>query len=219
MDITRKMFQQQWSPKFGTKNPELMDMPFWKLMVRNKEPAYWARNYFGTQGGYPVWCFHRFGTSETHLPDGRVIYIAGEHEDFYDADFNIYNDVIVFDSGGEITIWGYPEAVFPPTDFHSATLVGRHIYIIGCLGYMGTRVPGYTPVYTLNTTTFKIKRIETSGENPGWIFEHHAELDKSETRINIRGGKLTTKEHEDKLTDNHWEYQLDLKSLRWKKFA
>jgi len=29
------------------------------------------------------------------LPDGRVVYIGGEHEDFNDDDFFIYNDVVV----------------------------------------------------------------------------------------------------------------------------
>ena len=43
----------------------------------------------------PVWCFSRFGTSLTELPDGRFVQIGGEHEDFYDPDFCIYNDVTV----------------------------------------------------------------------------------------------------------------------------
>jgi hypothetical protein len=27
-------------------------------------------------------------------------------------------------------VYGYPESVFPPTDFHTATLVGEFIYVI-----------------------------------------------------------------------------------------
>ena len=43
----------------------------------------------------PFWSWQRFGRTSTALPDGRVIHIAGEHEDFYDPDFCIYNDVMV----------------------------------------------------------------------------------------------------------------------------
>ena len=35
------------------------------------------------------------GRSTVWLPDGRVVLIAGEHEDSYDPDFCIYNDVVV----------------------------------------------------------------------------------------------------------------------------
>jgi hypothetical protein len=42
-----------------------------------------------------VFSFHRFGRTETQLPDGRIVYIGGEHEDFYNCDFFIYNDVVV----------------------------------------------------------------------------------------------------------------------------
>ncbi|MEZ4617437.1 MAG: hypothetical protein R2867_18265 [Caldilineaceae bacterium] len=53
--------------------------------------------------------------------------------------------MIVIHADLSIDIYGYPLAIFQPTDFHSATLVGNHIYIIGCLGYHGTltwRPPG-----------------------------------------------------------------------------
>ncbi len=43
----------------------------------------------------PVWCFERYGQSITCLPDGRFVQIGGEHEDSYDRDFCIYNDVFV----------------------------------------------------------------------------------------------------------------------------
>ena len=74
-----------------------------------------------------MWCFDRFGTSKTALEDGRTVHIGGEHEDFYDPDFHIYNDVIVVSSSGQVAIYGYPLEAFPPIDFHSATLVGKTI--------------------------------------------------------------------------------------------
>src|SRR6185312_15079372 len=101
-----------------------------------------------------------------------VVQVAGEHEDFYDEDFCIYNDVFVHSRDGGIRIFGYPESVFPPTDFHTATLIGEYIYLIGSLGYSGHRRYGTTPVYRLHTGTFKIEPLETTGAAPGWLYEH-----------------------------------------------
>lgn len=71
--------------------------------------------------------------SSTRLRNGREIYIAGEHEDWYDPDFYIYNDVIVIHPNLEIQIYGYPRTVFRATDFHSATLVqDESIYTPPC---------------------------------------------------------------------------------------
>ncbi|KAL2128968.1 hypothetical protein VTI74DRAFT_8407 [Chaetomium olivicolor] len=44
---------------------------------------------------HPVFCFSLFGRTETRLPDGRIVYIGGEHEEFYDHDFCIYSEVVV----------------------------------------------------------------------------------------------------------------------------
>jgi hypothetical protein len=49
---------------------------------------------------------------------GSVVEIGGEHEDWYDPDFSIYNDVFVYDGRGKIQIYSYPEKEFPPADFH-----------------------------------------------------------------------------------------------------
>ena len=68
----------------------------------------------------PMWCFERFGQSTTPLGAVTVL-IGGEHEDHYDPDFHIYNDLVVIAPGGGTEIYGYPRSVFPPTDFHSAT--------------------------------------------------------------------------------------------------
>jgi hypothetical protein len=61
--------------------------------------------------------------AKEQLPDGRVISVGGEHKDFCDPHFYIENLVAVFDQG-EIRMYGYPTAVFSPTDCHTATLVG-----------------------------------------------------------------------------------------------
>ena len=83
----------------------------------------------------PGWCFDRFGQSTTVLPDGREVLIAGEHEDYYDPDFFIYNDVVVRAPDGKVAIYGYSKEAFPPTDFHTATLLPDSIVLIGSLGY------------------------------------------------------------------------------------
>src|SRR5262249_3800363 len=136
----------------------------------------------------PIWCAQRFGQSLTFLPDGRVVQIGGEHEDWYDPDFCIYNDVFVHGADGSVTIHGYPEEAFPPTDFHTATLDGDHIYIIGSLGYQGTRRFGETPIYRLDVNTFRMEQLAATGEAPGWISRHRAIL-ISAHEIQISGGK------------------------------
>ena len=112
----------------------------------------------------------------TTARDGRILLIAGEHEDYYDPDFYIYNDVVVRHPDGRIDIFGYPRDVFPPTDFHTATLVGNDIVIIGSLGYLEERKPATTPVTVLDLETFTISKVVTSGPAPGWIHYHEAPL-------------------------------------------
>ena len=154
------------------------------------------------------------------LPDGSRVLIAGEHEDWYDPDFHIYNDVVVIRPGKEpdqeIEIYGYPREVFRPTDFHSATLVGDAIYIVGCLGYWGTQTPGTTPVLRLDLKTFAIAPIPTSGDLPGWIYEHKATYVPEHNAIRVRGGKVLLR-FEGKRTrrQNRKTYWLDLATNTW----
>lgn len=86
-------------------NPTKIDKPFWKYMIgRGCDDAWHARRRLGglSPGEVrPVFCFNRFGRTETLLPDGRVVFIGGEHEDFYDPDFFIYNDVVVVRGHGD----------------------------------------------------------------------------------------------------------------------
>ncbi|KAJ4289991.1 hypothetical protein N0V88_006792 [Collariella sp. IMI 366227] len=82
-------------------NPTKIDRPYYKFMIANgSKNAYQTRKMFDMIATTswiqrPLFCFQRFGRTETRLPDGRIVYIAGEHEDFYDPDFYIYNDVVV----------------------------------------------------------------------------------------------------------------------------
>ena len=126
--------------------------------------------------------------STTQLQDNSWVQIAGEHEDSYDPDFCIYNDVVVHDGNGNAQFYVYPPDVFPPTDFHSATLVDGAIVLIGNLGYDESRQPGQTQVLRLDLTDFSIGRIDTTGPRPGWISSHRARLDGD--RIVVWGGKV-----------------------------
>src|SRR5687767_503933 len=136
MQLTPQQFLEQYAAARGTGNPQRLHVPLWEELVRSGETAYAAGTRYGSRA--PTrdagWCFDRFGMSRTRLPDGRIVCIGGEHEDHYDPDFFIYNDAIVIGPGGAVEIYGYAPDAFPPTDFHSATLVGDAIYVIGGLG-------------------------------------------------------------------------------------
>ncbi len=204
--------------RFGQTNPELTNDPFWMEMIRSGANAWSATQHFKDRAAAPdkpVWCADRFGQSLTLLPDGRIIEIGGEHEAWYDPDFAIYNDVFLHDGRGGIQIYSYPETDFPPTDFHTATLVGRYVYIIGSLGYENTRKYGTTPVYRLSLDDFHIEAVNTTGEMPGWIYGHRASLMEG-SRIRVSGGKVCDMEGEDEQhAPNTQEYILDLERMEW----
>jgi hypothetical protein len=223
LSSTFEEYQSQKSPRFGSSNPERMDLPFWRDMIRNGCDAYTARLAFNDtdricQSG-PVWCYKRFGSSLTPLPDGRHVQIGGEHEDYYDPDFCIYNDVVIHDGKGGFQIFGYPREVFPPTDFHTATLCGDRLYIIGCLGYMDQRRSGSTPVYRLMLESWRIEAVNTTGDMPGWIFEHRASFDAERNAIVLSGGEIhrISEAGDPELVPNEGEFELDLAHLSWRR--
>jgi hypothetical protein len=201
-------------------NPERMSFRFWEAMIRSGVSAYHARQRFAATDEpphAPGWCANRFGQSLTLLPDGRAIQIGGEHEDYYDPDFCIYNDVFVFEADGTITIYGYPKDVFPPTDFHTANLLDDSIYIIGSLGYAGQRRPGETPVFRLNLGSFRIDRLDTQGDNPGWIYNHRsAAQDANEIRV-WSGTVVSMSDRGETHDENPGVFVLNLKTLRWRR--
>jgi ankyrin repeat protein len=220
LQVSRDEYLVGKERRFGSANPEVIEVPFWKAMVRSGVIAYRARDAFDDNQYFrdaPVWCFHRFGKSITELPDGRFVEIAGEHEASYDPDFCIYNDVIVHHGGGKFDILGYPREVFPPTDFHSATLVGDSIYIIGSIGYVGERLHGETPVYRLHCGTFAMAKVETTGEKPGWISGHRASL-KGESEIVLSGGEVcVVVDGAEESIENPDSYVLNLVDRTWRR--
>ena len=199
-----------------------MSNPVWNWLVRSPMSAYQAATYFKQAGGWPVqprWCCDRMGQSSTKLADGREVLIGGEHEDHYDPDFYIYNDVIIKHNDDRIEILGYPEEVFVPTDFHSATLIDDEskILILGNLGYPADRQPGTTQVLSLELDSREIRPIVTTGECPGWIHDHQAVLDSSGSSILISGGKVHRRDS--KLLENIDDWRLDLTRWRWERLT
>lgn len=219
LPVTRETYEEGRLPRFGQSNPERMPLPFWEGMVRCGWSGFSAANQFG-ESSYerpgPVWCHDRFGMSLTCLPDGRFIQIAGEHEDHYDPDFCIYNDVFIHDGKGGLVILGYPRDVFPPTDFHSATFIDPWIYIIGNLGYPDDR-GSHTPVFRLHIHEGTIEKVVTSGDDPGWIHSHTATFEDG--LISISGGKRFEIDEDGggQISDLKGSFSFDPDSNRWQR--
>jgi hypothetical protein len=220
---TPSLFAEWRAPRFGSANPERLENPVWEWLIHSEHSAYAASQHFGLAANEcrePGWSFARFGQSTTTLPDGRVVLIAGEHEDSYDRDFYIYNDVVVRRPDGEIEIYGYPRDVFPPTDFHTATLSGNRIVIVGSLGYPADREPGRTQVVVLDLATFEISLVATSGDAPGWIHNHTATLADVGRAIVIGRGLIETgRGARAEFQENGDDWRLDLESWRWERLT
>lgn len=201
----------------GERNPTPITNPFYLAQIRSFESAYGGMKTWMVEGRNPyklrpVFSFDRFGRTVTRLPDGRLVLIAGEHEDGYDPDFYIYNDVCVLDDRGNVSYFTYPEQDFPPTDFHTATLMDDHILIIGCLGYQKQRVEGETQVLRLDLSSWRVSRVETSGDKPGWIHRHTARMTDGE--IVVSGGKI-----EPGFRDFNGVHALNPRTMRWRKIS
>jgi hypothetical protein len=205
MTFTRTEYDKFARPSYGSSNPERIDNPVWLAAIAAGQTAYQIRKQQedtvageGSGSGHssyreraagPVWTWQRFGRTTSRLPDGRQIHIGGEHEDWYDLDFCIYNDVVVEHPDQRCEIFGYPKSVFPPTDFHTATLIGETIWIVGSLGYFDLRRPGDTQIVTLDTRTLAIKHVASVGDCPSWLHRHWAEL-TADHEILVGGGQL-----------------------------
>ena len=219
--LTQKDFIEWRSPRTGTANPQEMTNTLWQWLVSTRMNAYEVNELFKGPSSFdagPCWTFDRLGQSVTHLPDGRTVFVAGEHEDYYDPDFYIYNDVVIVTPTGEVSIFGYPTETFPPTDFHSATLLNDALIIIGNLGYSQDRCFHQTQVLRLTLDTWQISRIETEGEAPGWINGHSARLSSSGSEIYITGGHID-RHGSQSLIENIEDWCLDTTTWRWKRMT
>lgn len=206
-------------PREGRANPERMTNPFWAHIFAKRMSGYAASKHFGgprSVAGKPAWSAFRYGQTVTELPDGRTLFVAGEHEDSYDPDFHIYNDVVVRSPEDGAEFYGYPHEVFPPTDFHTATLAGDRLVLIGNLGYPTLRMPGETQVLDLDVHTLAVRPLIASGTPPGWIHKHQARLEDDAIVVS-RG--LILEEGRRSLVENIDDWRLDLAALRWERLT
>lgn len=215
--VTSELFKEWRTPKFGIKNPQKIESMVWKWLFHSKLSGYESTKEMSGPSPFdvgPTLSYDRFGQTSTKLPDGRTIFVGGEHEDHYDPDFCIYNDVVVEYPNGEVEFYCYPESEFQPTDFHSATLVGDNIVIIGSLGYSKKRIINKTQVYLLNTVDFQIVKMECGGDSPGWIHSHNAILNTDKKSITVKNG-LVDVGSEFPLRENIDDWKLDIDTWTW----
>lgn len=220
-EITLADYMQWRAPRFGTQNPERMDNPVWDWRIRaNLDAEFGDMIFLGreTDDSGPAWCFARMGQSRTDLPDGRSVWVAGEYEDGYHPQFCIYNDVVVRGPDGSVQIYGYPEDIFPPTDFHTATLIGNTIILIGTVGYHSDSPPKNTQVLRLELDSWRISRIETTGTSPGLLSDHTAALMEDGQGILISDGEIKRPGLPDRI-ENLDEWRLDTRSWTWSRLS
>ncbi|MFT5854187.1 MAG: hypothetical protein ACI8XO_001430 [Verrucomicrobiales bacterium] len=221
-EITPVVFAKWRDARRGRQQAKSQSNPYWKWILETETSAYLANEHFGgpsSFGGNPVWEASRFGQSKTILPDGREILIAGEHEDYYDPDFFIYNDVIIRHPDGNIDFLGYPTDAFPPTDFHSATLLDDQIILIGNLGYDQDRLPNVTQLLALDIGTWQISKQPSTGDNPGWLHHHRTELSDDKKSILITGGIVNPADPELPMIENIDDWRLHLDDWRWERLT
>ncbi len=78
---------------------------------------------------------------------------------------------------------------------------------------------GTTPVYVLDTQTFAIHPIETTGENPGWIHGHRAEPVDGRAIVVRSGVVASLKDGKETHDKNPANFRLDLASKVWTRVA
>ena len=166
---------------FGKSNPDIYSNPFYSYMIKHRLSPYSFKSSHNLdyEKIRPIFTMGRIGMSKTEIKSKDLtVYIGGEYDDFYDPDFLIYNDVICEWKDGAVKHFGYPESVFPCTDFHSATYYPLHnaIYIIGRVGYDSPQKKEFkaTEVFALDLESFAISKVEVMGVSPGWISSHKA---------------------------------------------
>ena len=219
--VTPDLFREWRVPRFGDENPQKLKSKVWEWLVHSRLSGYASNKMMNgpsPQVGGPTWSFDRFGQSVTELTDGRTVYIGGEHEDHYMPDFNIYNDVVVIGLDQMVDFYCYKKSDFPPTDFHTATLVGDKIILIGSLGELGERNPGHTQLYALSLRNFEIHKLESTGVSPGWIHRHTATLSEDQNSIIVTRGKVDLGGGHS-LRENIEDWKLNLDDWSWERLT
>lgn len=224
-EISRGLFLDWRDARRGITPAEDLTNPYWCWLIQSGHSSWSVNEHFRgpssytevvCKGGAPCWSAERHGQTETRLADGRTVRIAGEHEDSYDPDFFIYNDILITHPDGRLEILAYPEEDFPPTDFHTTTLVDGKLVLIGNLGYPEQRRAGFTQVLVIDPASWEVRRQATGGEGPGWIHRHRAVLE--EGALVISRGEVWVND-EQGLVENFDDWRLDLESWEWSRLT
>ncbi len=198
--LTKADYESGWARRYGTSNPQVLHVPFYDAMIsENSSPFNAVRVLRAVLDDYIPWSVpgkkvwtmaDRSGQTRTDMPDHRQILIGGHYENTYDPARVMYNDVLVIYPGmhGTSKLHGYPKRVFHPTCNHSATRMGKYIYIIGGLAQKYDRA-GETRFFCLNTDFCTMEKVKTTGDAPGWIHSHSA-IAVSTQEIVVEGGKV-----------------------------
>jgi len=96
-------------------------------------------------------------------------------------------------------------------------LVGEHIVIVGNLGYPEGRLPGQTQIFRLNVATLAMSRVAATGEGPGWVSKHTAELTADGCSLVVKGGEIWRTD--ETLVENLDEWELHLQDWRWERLT
>ncbi|MBO0699928.1 MAG: hypothetical protein J2P46_16135, partial [Zavarzinella sp.] len=91
--------------------------------------------------------------------------------------------------------------------------------VVGCLGYPDDRRPGRTPVYALHLSDFHIAEVPTTGQAPGWVFQHEATA-QADGLITIQGGEVIEEREGQRRNRRNVElYALDTRSGTWRRLT
>lgn len=203
-------------------NPTPIHDPVLYWIIQHRYAGYQLRDLIEAhttlEPEYPVWCFDRMVQSCTSLPDGRQILISGEHEDFYDPDFFIYNDVVVIHPDGQIELFEYPLDQFPPTDFHTTIFdESRHrLIIVGNISHPEYRQTHTTQVAVLDLNTMQISMPTTTGHAPNWLSACQLEWHIAGEVLKISQGQVMNS-HISACTKNLSDWFLDVQTWEWSK--
>ena len=77
---------------------------------------------------------------------------------------------------------------------------------------------GVTPVFRLALDTMAIVPVNTTGEAPGWLFRHSAELTEDGGSIVVRGGEVWLG-NDCSMQENIDAWSLDVSSGRWTRLS
>jgi hypothetical protein len=73
-----------------------------------------------------------------------------------------------------------------------------------------------TPVFRLDTSNYRIERVATKGESPGWIYEHRAEYLADIGVIEVTGGERVLGDGDnERFRGNFDTYQLKIDDGTW----